>query len=400
MASQHRRQSSYEDVFDLPGQSQMPAQPHQHHQTSFEDVIDFSAEEPLTVDQRSHAHRRFEKAIEYFGNHISSSAKFKPHLLIRYTYEFARSELSKDMILRFFFASIKIDIDSTEDIELNDSLLHELKEFADLLLNHFFAPLKSTGTITPQPSPAILSALQRVQGQHEFIGTPDRIAVLRSLCLVRDHHKCVVSQSFDVKEGIARLSNDPDARDDEGTQLRGQSLYALEVAHIIPHSLMQSDTSSGLSEAKKTVIQILNMFDYNVSHIINGTDIDRPHNAMSLNSTAHLLFGNFDIFLEPVDGQEHTYYVKSLKSAISLAFGLPVTRKLFLSDDRSIEPPSPRLLALHRAIAHILFLSGAGEYINKILDDFDKTGVRADGTTELGRMVSWRMSGGLGGIAV
>ncbi|EZF16020.1 hypothetical protein H112_05858 [Trichophyton rubrum D6] len=400
MASQHRRQSSYEDVFDLPGQSQMPAQPHQHHQTSFENGIDFSAEEPLTVDQRSHAHRRFEKAIEYFGNHVSSSAKFKPHLLIRYTYEFARSELSKDMILRFFFASIKIDIDSTEDIELNDSLLHELKDFADLLLNHFFAPLRSTGTITPQPSPASLSALQRVQGQHEFIGTPDRIAGLRSLCLLRDHHKCVVSQSFDLKEAISRLSNDPDARDDEGMQLRGQSLYALEVAHIIPHSLMQSDTSSGLSEAKKTVIQILNMFDYNVSHIINGTDIDRPLNAMSLNSTAHLLFKSFDIFLEPVDGQEHTYYVKSLKPAVSMAFGLPVTRKLFLSDDRSIEPPSPRLLALHRAFAHILFLSGAGEYINKILDDFDKTGVRADGTTELGRMVSWRMSGGLGGITV
>lgn len=254
----------------------MPAQPHQHHQTSFENGIDFSAEEPLTVDQRSHAHRRFEKAIEYFGNHVSSSAKFKPHLLIRYTYEFARSELSKDMILRFFFASIKIDIDSTEDIELNDSLLHELKDFADLLLNHFFAPCKlcpiklnplvpaadavfavrSTGTITPQPSPASLSALQRVQGQHEFIGTPDRIAGLRSLCLLRDHHKCVVSQSFDLKEAISRLSNDPDARDDEGMQLRGQSLYALEVAHIIPHSLMQSDTSSGLVSHCFKIIRI------------------------------------------------------------------------------------------------------------------------------------------------
>ncbi|KDB20241.1 hypothetical protein H109_07799, partial [Trichophyton interdigitale MR816] len=179
------------------------------------------------------------------------------------------------------------------------------------------------------------------------------------------------------------------------------SLSALQrVAHIIPHSLMQSDTRSGLSEAKKTVIQILNMFDYNVCHIINGTDIDRPHNAMTLNPTAHLVFGGFDIFLEPVDSQEHTYYVKSLKSAISLAFGLPVTRKLFISDDRSIEPPSPRLLALHRAIAHILFLSGAGEYINEILNDFDKTGVRADGTTELGQMVSWTMSGGLRGITV
>ncbi|EZF28414.1 hypothetical protein H101_07901, partial [Trichophyton interdigitale H6] len=240
---------------------------------------------------------------------------------------------------------------------------------------------KTTGTRTPQPSPASLSALQRVQGQHEFIGTtPERVvAGLRSLCLARDHHRCVVSQSFDFKEGIARLSNDPDAQDDEGMQLRGQS-----------HE----------SEAKKTVIQILNMFDYNVCHIINGTDIDRPHNAMTLNPTAHLVFGGFDIFLEPVDSQEHTYYVKSLKSAISLAFGLPVTRKLFISDDRSIEPPSPRLLALHRAIAHILFLSGAGEYINEILNDFDKTGVRADGTTELGRMVSWTMSGGLRGITV
>ncbi|EGE02765.1 hypothetical protein TEQG_01802 [Trichophyton equinum CBS 127.97] len=118
---------------------------------------------------------------------------------------------------------------------------------------------------------------------------------------------------------------------------------------------------------------------------------------MTLNPTAHLVFGGFDIFLEPVDSQEHTYYVKSLKSAISLAFGLPVPPCLFISDDRSIEPPSPRLLALHRAIAHILFLSGAGEYINEILNDFDKTESR-DGTTELGFMVSWRMSGGLRGL--
>jgi hypothetical protein len=67
---------------------------------------------------------------------------------------------------------------------------------------------------------------------------------------------------------------------------------------------------------------------------------------------------------------------------------LPPTRTLYLSENRTIEPPSPRLLAVHCAIAHILHLSAAGAYIDRILQDAEEHGIRADGSTELGRLVA------------
>ncbi len=59
-----------------------------------------------------------------------------------------------------------------------------------------------------------------------------------------------------------------------------------------------------------------------------------------------------------------------------------------MTDTRTIDPPSPRLLAVHRAIAHILHLSATGEYIDTILCDLEYSIVLADGSSELGRMVS------------
>ena len=75
----------------------------------------------------------------------------------------------------------------------------------------------------------------------------------------------------------------------------------------------------------------------------------------------------------------------------NLAF--PITRTFYLTDDRSIDPPSPRLLAVHRAIAHILRLSGAGEYIDRLLRDMDEQGIQADGSTELDRLVRLSLGG-------
>jgi hypothetical protein len=46
---------------------------------------------------------------------------------------------------------------------------------------------------------------------------------------------------------------------------------------------------------------------------------------------------------------------------------LPVIRTLTLSPNCTIDPPSQRLLAVHRTIAFIIKLSGAGSYIEDIL---------------------------------
>lgn len=131
------------------------------------------------------------------------------------------------------------------------------------------------------------------------------------------------------------------------------------------------------------------MFDYDVSHVIDGVRIDRPHNAISLTRDIHVGFGNFQIFFEPISGCEHTYRVQSFEPMIF--DDVPVTRTLILTDDRSIDPPSPRLLAIHSAIGHILHLSGAGNYINKIIRDMEETNIREDGSTELGRMMKLKL---------
>jgi hypothetical protein len=135
------------------------------------------------------------------------------------------------------------------------------------------------------------------------------------------------------------------------------------------------------------------MFDVDVASIIEGPLIDRPCNALTLTRDWHELFGNFNVYFELVDKDTHTYQIKRHEDyppwlREELKPDLPVTRSLFLTPDRTIEPPLPRLLAIHRAISHILHLSGAGEYIDKIYRDMDENSVREDGSTPLGSLVT------------
>lgn len=145
------------------------------------------------------------------------------------------------------------------------------------------------------------------------------------------------------------------------------------------------------------------MFDMGVAYLIEGGEIDRPRNALTLTAYLHQFFGNFNVFFEPVDDdqQPHTYRIGSFlpRSAIQNP-SLPVTRTLYLAENRTIDPPSPRLLAVHCAIAHILHLSAAGEYIDRILRDAEEYGIQADGSTELGRLVRLGLGGWVDGVGV
>jgi hypothetical protein len=150
--------------------------------------------------------------------------------------------------------------------------------------------------------------------------------------------------------------------------------------------------------SKVAALDILNMFDNGVIHLIEGDDIDRPQNAITLTGDLHLSFGKFEIYFEALPDQTHTYRICSFLHPTILP-GFPVTRTLYLSEDRTIEPPLPRFLALHRAIAHILHLSAAGDYIAEILRDLEWKDTKADGSTELGRLVTLGLGGWMEGIS-
>lgn len=87
--------------------------------------------------------------------------------------------------------------------------------------------------------------------------------------------------------------------------------------------------------------RILKMFNPSAIHLINGVDIDRPMNALTLTHDLHKLFGNFEIAFEAVGSNPHTYKINYLESdRMGRVEKLPVTVCLFLTPDRSIDPPS------------------------------------------------------------
>ncbi|OAA53590.1 hypothetical protein SPI_09297 [Niveomyces insectorum RCEF 264] len=378
---------------------------HHRHQVSLENVINLRATKQLSAPERAQARTKFASITSHFetANPGLSSAPYDKLKLFRLTYEYSRSEESRDIFLLAFMQSAKLAIDD-QPLDLTDrdveaSICSTISEFADFLIESFFLPLRASSKQTPRPSPTIHSAIQRAQGGgvQDVAGTPGRLSTLRTDCLNRDRFRCVVSNTFDYSEAARRFNVDGDkARDDDGNLLEDERGFAnIQAAHIIPHSLTETEDDGGLHPFKKATLDILNMFDYGVLGLIEGDSIDKPRNALCLTSEIHHSFGEFKVFFRPVsDAASHTYYIDTFMPRPMLPF-LPTTRTLALTETRTIDPPSPRLLAIHCAICQILHLSAAGKYIEEILDDFDKSAVASDGTTELGNLVTLGMAGWL-----
>ena len=152
---------------------------------------------------------------------------------------------------------------------------------------------------------------------------------------------------------------------------------------------------------RKAALEILNMFDHGVldsSHSIVGTEVDGTHNALTLTHNFHRLFGDFRVFFTCLaEAQLHTYRIETFLPPIVLRDPLPVTRTLYLTETQTINPPSPRLLAIHRAITHIIHSSAAGDYIDQMLRDIEEKGIQADGSTELDCFVRLKLGWGSDG---
>lgn len=147
------------------------------------------------------------------------------------------------------------------------------------------------------------------------------------------------------------------------------------------------------------MFRILDMFEPGISHRLDASKIDSPMNALTLTLDYHRLFGEFQICFERTG--PHQYRIDSLEQNSFLRDPLfPVTRTLSLSSSRTIDPPDHRLLGVHCAIAHIMKLSGAGEYIEKILRDIEEVDVNSDGSTNLGYITGLRLDGWLNTLAV
>lgn len=128
------------------------------------------------------------------------------------------------------------------------------------------------------------------------------------------------------------------------------------------------------------------MFDPDIGPLTTGPEIDNPYNALTLTRNYCRLFGEFEIYFEQKDPSiERTYVIDSPAQRPFLRDPLfPVTRELHLTPELTIDPAATKLLRVHCVIAHILKLSGAGEYIETTLQEMTEICVSADGSTDLG----------------
>ncbi|KAK3372687.1 hypothetical protein B0H63DRAFT_497069 [Podospora didyma] len=338
----------------------VPPSPPHRHQASLEDII-FLSEEPEALDavQRSRAEQKFHRIVRHFeaaedgtrsssnnSNRNSTSSQYNAHCLsaspMNTRARGNRRKLSCELSSIQWPSRWTAKTTSTLSA-IQEHLRAALLLFADYLFDNFFLPLHTSSGKTPQLPPLVHSAILRAQGGETR--NP------RGECLIRDQHHCVISRQFDLEEAKKRFE-----ADDGDPLMTADSKFAhLEVAHILPHSLTKPPS-------KKAALDILNMFDKGV------------------------LRYNF----KPVPGHgARTYQIRSFLPLFMQ--DLPVVRTFFLTESRTIEPPSARFLALHHAIAHILHLSGAGDYIRKILRDMEWKDTREDISTELSHLVAIKL---------
>ncbi|EKJ76668.1 hypothetical protein FPSE_03218 [Fusarium pseudograminearum CS3096] len=365
------------------------ASPHFRRQDSLEGILDFSLPPLSDPGDRANAERRFYQIINHFRSEDHGQDTYDRVELVSSTYEYSTDEISKGRILNTFFQFAKLPTISGENINFDDptytdTLRTSLNTFADHLFNSFFLPLKASTIPTPeQPTPASRTAIMQMQPNHTFAGTTDRIKNLRGTCLLRDRSR---------KRFKLERRGQGTAFDDDGQPLAGQRCKYLEVAHILPHSLTQVGSDKKLNESKQAALNILRMFSDGAAYLIDGANIDCPQNALTLSVELHRLFGDFEIFFQPDDTVRYQYHIRTFaQEAID---DIPITRTL--TGESNIDLPSPQLLAIHCAIAHILHLSGAGDYIDRILRDADDYGIRRDGSTELCCLLELRLNNWVG----
>lgn len=124
----------------------VPSQPLHRHQSSLEGILEFSSRPPLNPTQRQTAACQFIRLVDHFNSTPPPGDNYDRVQLVRLTYEYARSEESKENFLRAFFESIghplheennEISIDLSNP---DDRLLNSIRSFADYLFENFFLP--------------------------------------------------------------------------------------------------------------------------------------------------------------------------------------------------------------------------------------------------------------------
>ncbi|KAK0449775.1 uncharacterized protein EV420DRAFT_764327 [Desarmillaria tabescens] len=194
----------------------------------------------------------------------------------------------------------------------------------------------------------------------------------------RDRHQCVLSRSYDLQYMCDLFRMEP------GHPLFSSSVTCdpVEEARIISierkANIADSQHQVKLKNPTRAAAILSRFGKTDIFKELDIDDLNHMSNIMTLNSSIHRFFDALHMCLVAVEGQPNTYRIEAfLPSVLNTIPENPVT--FTTSDEENLPLPSPALLALHRACTRVAHFSGAGSYIDDLLE-MDDPVVECDGS--------------------
>ncbi|KDQ13403.1 hypothetical protein BOTBODRAFT_188638 [Botryobasidium botryosum FD-172 SS1] len=194
----------------------------------------------------------------------------------------------------------------------------QLKALADRYLTGLIIPFKTMGGRTPAVSdhptaPDADNAEQKNQGALQVV---HREGKLKDRVLQRDNYRCVITG---VRDPI--LAHNPSER-----AKRDPPFLHTIAAHIVPFSFApKSESAAKIVQSSKIFEAISRFGGYPFIDELGG-NINRLENVFTLTGDMHTLFGNLEMWLEPVEGNTNTYRIGCVPHfASALPYGPLIT---------------------------------------------------------------------------
>ncbi|KAK0438741.1 hypothetical protein EV421DRAFT_1969948 [Armillaria borealis] len=263
---------------------------------------------------------------------------------------------------------------SINEVNTDDALLALGNYYIQSLL-HIFST-KGPGTPVPSDDPSSpdvdnLAEFRRYILEQSSMNPS--AAKKAASALLRDGFHCMLKTNmYDVEYLDRKLS---------AVLARNPNYDAepLKCAHIFPEALNSNlgendEFRSDKHEWVSPVWAVVRMIGIQMEEL-NGAGIHRLENSLTLCSGFFEYFNRLALWLQAVKDQPHTYVVVSTSPATLRR--LPSRVVTFTTPDPEVLPlPSPVYLAIHAACCRIARMSGAADYVDKVLREKEELRAR------------------------
>ncbi|KAI9440706.1 hypothetical protein H4582DRAFT_1938896 [Lactarius indigo] len=142
---------------------------------------------------------------------------------------------------------------------------------------------------------------------------------------------------------------------------------------------MDISDSKDKHEHAASVWAILSCFGYkDLPESLKRSGIHGLDNVMTLDPSCHDWFDSLLLWFEAVEGSPNTYTIKATDMAYLTLCKADDSRITLTSASPDLHLPNPVFLEIRAACCRVAHLSGAGEYMDKVLEDLEDTYVLSE----------------------